>query len=76
LGWFRLSACQTSDLPQYSKIRKGDTLMTVDWVTRFGRVAVGTVSSFELKTGEKTYTGGCKNSHRFQKLRHAFVVKN
>ncbi len=66
-----------SDLPQYSKIRNGDTLISSGLGDAFPEgVPVGTVSSFELKSGEKTYTVDVKLATDFRKLRHAFVVKN
>ncbi|MCX6311232.1 MAG: rod shape-determining protein MreC [Bacteroidetes bacterium] len=66
-----------ADLPDFSKIAKGDTLISSGLGDAFPEgVPVGVVKSFEFKPGEKTYSVEVKLGTDFRKLRHAFIVKS
>jgi rod shape-determining protein MreC len=60
-----------------SKIANGDTLITSGLGDAFPEgIVVGTVSHFELRPGDKTFTVDVKLATDFRKLRHAFVVED
>ncbi len=66
-----------TDLPDFSKPVKGDTLISSGLGDAFPEgVSVGVVESSEIKAGEKTYSVEVKLATDFRKLRHAFVVKS
>lgn len=66
-----------ADLPDFSKIKKGDTLISSGLGDAFPEgIPVGVVEKFEFKSGEKTYSVEVRLATNFRKLRHAFVVKN
>ena len=65
------------DLPTHSKIQKGDTLVTSGFGDAFPEgIPVGTVSSFEKKAGDKTYTVRVQFTTDFRKLRHVYIVRD
>jgi rod shape-determining protein MreC len=66
-----------TDLQNYSKITVGDTIMCSGLGEVFPKgEMVGTVSSFTMKSGEKTYTADILLATDFRKLHHVFIVKN
>lgn len=65
------------DLPSHAKLVKGDTLISSGLGDAFpAGVPVGTISSFVMKPGEKTWTVEVKLATDFRKLKHTFIVKN
>lgn len=64
-------------LPSHSKVAVGDTLITSGLGDAFPKnILVGTVTKFEIKKGDKTYTVNVKLSTDFRKVYHVFIIKN
>lgn len=65
------------DIPTHVKLTKGDTIVTSAYSLTFPEnILIGTVESFERKSGEYFYTVKVKLSTEFKKLSHVYVVTN
>ena len=66
-----------SDIPSHISIEKGDTIVTSAYSLSFPEnIMVGTVDSFEKKTGAYFYIIKVKLSTEFNKISHVYVVNN
>jgi len=65
------------DIPTHVKLTKGDTIVTSAYSLTFPEnILIGTVESFERKSGEYFFTVNVKLSTEFKKLSHVYVVTN
>ncbi|MCE9540245.1 MAG: rod shape-determining protein MreC [Bacteroidetes bacterium] len=65
------------DIPTHVKLTKGDTIVTSAYSLTFPEnILIGTVESFERKSGEYFYTVNVKLSTEFKKLSHVYIVTN
>jgi len=65
------------DIPTHVKLTKGDTIVTSAYSLTFPEnILIGTVESFERKSGEYFFTVKVKLSTEFKKLSHVYVVTN
>ena len=66
-----------SDIPTHVPLVKGDTVITSAYSSIFPEgILVGTVESFERKSGEYFYTVKVKLSTEFKKLDYVYVINN
>lgn len=66
-----------TDIPTHVRLVKGDTIITSAYSATFPEgILVGTVESFERKSGEYFYTVKVKLSTDFKKLNYVYVVTN
>ena len=71
------SIATLNDIPTHVKLLKGDTITTSANSTIFPQnILIGTVESFEQKSGEIFYTVKVKLSTDFKKLTHVYIVNN
>lgn len=69
--------CQLKDIPVHTKIKKGDIVETSEQSGIFPEgIKVGTVDSYEQRSGEPFLTVKVKLSTDFKKLNYLFVIKN
>lgn len=65
------------DIPSHVQLVKGDTIVTSAYSLAFPEnILVGTVESFERKSGELFFTVKIKLSTDFKKLSYVYVVNN
>ncbi|MES2141065.1 MAG: rod shape-determining protein MreC [Bacteroidota bacterium] len=65
------------DIPTHVRLTKGDTIVTSAYSLTFPEnILIGTVESFERKSGEYFYTVKVKLSTEFKKLSHVYIVTN
>lgn len=65
------------DIPTHVRLIKGDTIITSAYSSIFPEgISVGTVDSFEKKSGEYFYTVKVKLSTEFKKLDYVYIIKN
>jgi len=65
------------DIPTHVQLTKGDTIVTSAYSLTFPEnIMIGTVESFERKSGEYFYTVKVKLSTEFKKLSHVYIVTN
>lgn len=65
------------DIPAHVQMKAGDTIVTSAYSLAFPEnILVGTVESFERKSGEFFFTLKIKLSTDFKKLSYVYVVKN
>jgi rod shape-determining protein MreC len=65
------------DIPTHVRLVKGDTIVTSAYSLTFPEnIMVGTVESFERKSGEYFFTVQVKLSTEFKKLSHVYIVNN
>lgn len=65
------------DIPSHVQLIKGDTIVTSAYSLAFPEnILVGTVESFERKSGELFFTVKIKLSTDFKKLSYVYVVNN
>ena len=65
------------DIPTHVQLKKGDTIVTSAYSLTFPEnIMIGTVESFERKSGEYFYTVKIKLSTEFNKLSHVYIVTN
>lgn len=65
------------DIPTHVQLTKGDTIVTSSYSLTFPEnIMIGTVESFERKSGEYFYTVKVKLSTEFKKLSHVYIVTN
>ena len=66
-----------TDIPIHAKIKNGDTIVTSALSSIFPEgINVGTVKSFERKSGDAFYTVKVNLSTNYKKLNHVYVIKN
>ena len=66
-----------TDIPIHAKIKNGDTIVTSALSSIFPEgINVGTVKSFERKSGDAFYTVKVNLSTSYKKLNHVYVIKN
>jgi rod shape-determining protein MreC len=66
-----------TDIPIHAKIKNGDTIVTSALSSIFPEgIPVGTVKSFERKSGDAFYTVKVNLSTSYKKLNHVYVIKN
>ena len=66
-----------NDIPTHVLLVKGDSVVTSAYSSIFPEgILVGTVESFELKSGENFYTVTVKLSTEFKKLNYVYVINN
>lgn len=66
-----------TDIPTHVRLAKGDTIITSPYSATFPEgILVGTVESFERKTGEYFYTVKVRLSTDFKKLSYVYIVTN
>lgn len=66
-----------NDIPSHVQLVKGDTIVTSAYSLAFPEnIMVGTVESFERKSGEFFFTVKIKLSTDFKKLSYVYVVNN
>lgn len=66
-----------TDIPTHVRLAKGDTIITSAYSVTFPEgIPVGTVESFERKSGEYFYTVKVKLSTDFKKLNYVYVITN
>ncbi|MHB8261762.1 MAG: rod shape-determining protein MreC [Bacteroidia bacterium] len=66
-----------TDIPIHAHIKSGDTIVTSALSSIFPEgISVGTVKSFERKSGDAFYTVKVNLSTNFKKLNHVYVIKN
>ena len=66
-----------TDIPIHAKIKNGDTIVTSALSSIFPEgINVGTVKSFERKSGDAFYTVKVSLSTSYKKLNHVYVIKN
>lgn len=66
-----------TDIPTHVRLEKGDTIITSAYSATFPEgILVGTVESFERKSGEYFYTIKVRLSTDFKKLNYVYVVTN
>ena len=66
-----------TDIPNHVHLTKGDTIVTSAYGALFPEnIPLGTVESFEIKSGESFYTIKVKLSTEFKKLRYVYLVRN
>lgn len=69
--------CQLTDIPTHSKIKKGDTVVTSEFSGIFPEgILVGTVESYERRSGESFYTAQVRLSADLKKVNHVYIIKN
>lgn len=69
--------CLLKDIPTHTKMKKGDTIVTSEKSGIFPEgINVGTVESFEQRSGEPFLTIKVKLVTDFKKLNYVFVIKN
>lgn len=65
------------DIPSHVQLMKGDTIVTSAYSLAFPEnILIGTVESFERKSGELFFTVKIKLSTDFKKLSYVYVVNN
>ncbi len=65
------------DIPTHVRLVKGDTIVTSAYSLTFPEdIMIGTVKSFERKSGDYFYTVEVKLSTEFKKLSHVYIVTN
>lgn len=65
------------DIPTHVKLKRGDTIVTSAYSLTFPEnILIGTVESFERKSGEYFFTIQVKLSTEFKKLSHVYIVTN
>ena len=65
------------DIPTHVKLALGDTIVTSAYSLTFPEnILVGTVESFERKSGEYFFTIKVKLSTEFKKLSHVYIITN
>jgi len=65
------------DIPTHVQLKKGDSIVTSAYSLTFPEnIMIGTVESFERKSGEYFYTVKVKLSTEFKKLSHVYIVTN
>ncbi len=66
-----------TDIPIHAKIKNGDTIVTSALSSIFPEgISVGTVKSFERKSGDAFYTVKVNLSTSYKKLNHVYIIKN
>jgi rod shape-determining protein MreC len=66
-----------NDIPSHVQLLKGDTIVTSAYSLAFPEnIMIGTVESFERKSGEFFFTVKIKLSTDFKKLSYVYVVNN
>ncbi|MEO8762391.1 MAG: rod shape-determining protein MreC [Bacteroidia bacterium] len=66
-----------TDIPIHAKIKAGDTVVTSALSSIFPEgIHVGTVKSFERKSGDAFFTVKVNLSINFKKLNHVYVIRN
>lgn len=69
--------CQLKDIPVHARIKKGDIVETSERSGIFPEgIMVGTVESFEQKSGDPFLTVQVKLATDFKKLDYVFIIKN
>lgn len=69
--------CLLKDIPTHTRIKKGDVVVTSEKSGIFPEgINVGTVESFEQRSGEPFLTIKVKLVTDFKKLNYVFVIKN
>lgn len=65
------------DIPTHVRLVKGDSIVTSAYSLTFPEnIMIGTVESFERKSGEYFYTVQVRLSTEFKKLSHVYIVNN
>jgi rod shape-determining protein MreC len=65
-----------NDIPTHVKLLKGDTIVTSPYSSFPENIRIGTVESFELKSGAYFYTVKVKLLTDFKKLSQVYIVNN
>jgi rod shape-determining protein MreC len=66
-----------TDIPIHAKFKEGDTIVTSNLSSIFPEgIMVGTVRSFERKSGDAFFTVKVNLSTNFRKVNHVYVIKN
>lgn len=66
-----------TDIPIHAKFKEGDTIVTSNLSSIFPEgIMVGTVKSFERKSGDAFFTVKVALSTNFRKVNHVYVIKN
>jgi len=66
-----------SDIPTHVNLKKGDTIVTSAYSLTFPEnIKIGTVESWERKSGSYFYTVKVKLLTNFKKLSHVYIVNN
>ena len=66
-----------NDIPNHVHLTKGDSIVTSSYGALFPEnIAIGTIESFEIKSGESFYTVKVRLSTAFKKLHYAYIVRN
>lgn len=69
--------CQLKDIPVHTKIKKGDIVETSEQSGIFPEgIKIGTVESYEQRSGEPFLTVKVKLVTDFKKLNYVFIIKN
>lgn len=66
-----------TDIPNHAKIKIGDTIITSPYSSMYPEnIAIGTIETFDIKSGEPFYTINVKLSTDFKKLSYVYIVNN
>lgn len=66
-----------TDIPIHARFKNGDTIVTSALSSIFPEgIMVGTVKSFERKSGDAFYTVKVNLSTKFKRVNHVYVIKN
>ena len=80
LSWEKDDDYETAtitDIPLHAKFKGGDTIVTSALSSIFPEgIMVGTVKSFERKSGDSYFTIKVKLATQYKKLNHVYVIKN
>lgn len=80
LSWEKDDDFETAtltDIPLHARFKEGDTLVTSALSSIFPEgIPVGTVKSYERKSGDSFFTIKVKLATQFKKLNHVYVIKN
>lgn len=66
-----------TDIPNHVQLKKGDTIVTSPHGSTYPEnILIGTIESFEIKSGEPFFTIRVKLSTQFKKLSYVYIVNN
>lgn len=66
-----------TDIPNHVQLKKGDTIVTSAYSSTYPEnILLGTIDSYEIKSGEPFYTIQVRLSTQFKKLSQVYIINN
>jgi len=66
-----------SDIPNHVQLKAGDTIVTSPYSSTYPEnIMIGTIQSYEIKSGEPFYTVRVKLSTAFKQISYVYIVNN